>query len=283
MHKGLEKSFLRELYVAERRERKPRKEMFKGTLIFENYEIKGAFLCNKKFESRNLLMECVCFILVPLIVIVYLSTNIMTIDKTLFGMRSYYAGSLIITASAVVPFVADFERKRRNVRDLTLLATIIALNVAGRAAFFMFADFKPIFAVTIIAGLAMGSDAGFMVGAMTMLISNFMFGHGPWTVWQMLALGIIGFIAGIMAEHNLAPKKRGTLSFVGFFMAFIVYGGIMNLGAMFMSVGQPSISALIMYYISGIPVDVVKGIGTWLFLWIMGEPLLRKIHRVISE
>ena len=62
----------------------------------------------------------------------------------------------------------------------------------------MLPQFKPVLALTIIAGVAFGGEVGFLVGAMTMLTSNMIFGQGPWTPWQMFAMGIIGFLAGVL-------------------------------------------------------------------------------------
>ena len=63
------------------------------------------------------------------------------------------------------------------------MATLCALGVAGRAAFFMLPQFKPVLALTIISGVALGGETGFLVGAVTMLASNVLFSQGPWTLF----------------------------------------------------------------------------------------------------
>ena len=47
---------------------------------------------------------------------------------------------------------------------------------------------------------AFGWETGFLVRAVTMLTSNVLFSQGPWTPWQMFAMGIIGFLAEPMLE-----------------------------------------------------------------------------------
>ena len=84
----------------------------------------------------------------------------------------------------------------------------VALNVAGRAAFFMLPEFKPVVAMTILAGVAFGGETGFLVGAMTMLVSNMLFSQGPWTPWQMFAMGIIGWLAGVLYRKGVL--RRGA-------------------------------------------------------------------------
>lgn len=203
-----------------------------------------------------------------------------TILQKIFGSRIYYFLSLVIMIYALIPFFMVFEGRKPKARELVILAVLIALNCAGRAAFFMVPDFKPIYAITIIAGIAFGGEAGFLVGSMSMLVSNFLFGQGPWTPWQMFALGMIGFISGVLYQIGILSTKRFPLSVFGFLMAFLVYGGIMNPAAMFMSIGEPNWKTLLAYYISGVPVDLVKGASTFIFLWFGARPMLEKLQRI---
>ena len=121
---------------------------------------------------------------------------------------------------------------------------MIALATAGRAAFFMTPSFKPIIAIVIISAIAFGAEAGFLVGSMTMLVSNFLFGQGPWTPWQMFAMGFIDFYPVSLYRLRILPTKRLQLSVYGFLVTFMIYGGIMNPAALFMSVYQFSWSGL---------------------------------------
>ena len=82
--------------------------------------------------------------------------------------------------------------------------------------------------LTIFAGVSLGGETGFLVGAVTMLASNVLFSQGPWTPWQMFAMGIIGFLAGILFRKGLLRRSRGSLAAFGAFAAVVIYGGIMN-------------------------------------------------------
>lgn len=79
----------------------------------------------------------------------------------------------------------------------------------------MLPQFKPVMALTIVAGVAFGGETGFLVGAMTMLASNVLFGQGPLTPWQMFAMGIIGFLAGLLFRKGLLRRNRGALCVFG--------------------------------------------------------------------
>ena len=203
-----------------------------------------------------------------------------TVFEKLFGPRKYYFISLVIIIYSLLPFFMVFEGRKPQVRELVVLATMVALATAGRAAFFMIPSFKPIIAIVIISAIAFGGEAGFLVGAMTMVVSNFLFGQGPWTPWQMFAMGFIGFLSGILYRIGLLPTKRLSLCIYGFLVTVFIYGGIMNPAALFMSVYDFTWEGLLAIYISGIPVDLVHGSSTFIFLWIGAKPLLEKLQRI---
>lgn len=255
--------------------------------VFETDTLEWKDHEKKALSKRTKMCLFLLLIAIPITVIIgmYFFRNTgYSMDQSLlqkiFGSRIYYFLSLVIMIYALIPFFMVFEGRKPQARELVVLATMIALNCAGRAAFFMVPDFKPIYAITIISGIAFGGEAGFLVGSMSMLVSNFLFGQGPWTPWQMFAMGFIGFLSGILYQIGWLPTKRLPLSIFGFLMGFIVYGGIMNPAAMFMSIGEPSWTTLLAYYISGVPVDLIKGASTFLFLWIGARPMLEKLQRI---
>lgn len=200
--------------------------------------------------------------------------------QIIFGSRIYYFISLIIIIYAMVPFFMVFEGRSPQAREVIVLASLAALACAGRAAFFMVPSFKPIVAIVIISGISFGGEAGFLVGAVTMLVSNFLFGQGPWTPWQMFAMGLIGFLTGILHQKGLLLARRLPLCIYGFLVTFFIYGGIMNAAALFMSVYEFTWSGLMGIYISGVPVDLVHAMSTFIFLWLSARPLLEKLQRI---
>ena len=112
--------------------------------------------------------------------------------------RLYYLVALLIIVGTMIPFFAVFERRRSQARELVVLATLSALAVAGRVAFFFLPQFKPVCAIVVIAGACFGGESGFLVGAVAGFVSNFFFGQGPYTPWQMFCFGIVGFVAGLL-------------------------------------------------------------------------------------
>ena len=195
--------------------------------------------------------------------------------------RQYNIVALLVLLECMLPFILVFEGRKPKARELVTIAVLCAIGIAGRSLFFMLPQFKPVLALTIIAGVAFGGEAGFLVGAVTMLLSNMLFSQGPWTPWQMFAMGIIGFLAGILFKKGWLRRTRASLAVFGAFAAVVVYGGIMNPASMLMYSSQAiTVKALMAYYISGLPMDLVPGFGTVIFIMLAAEPMLEKMDRI---
>ena len=194
--------------------------------------------------------------------------------------RSYYFVSLLILAVTMLPFLLVFEHRKPMARELVLLATLSALAVAGRAAFFMLPQFKPVVAIVILTAVTLGPEAGFLVGAVSGFVSNFFFGQGPWTPWQMFSFGIVGFLAGILAVWGILPKKRWALCLYGGIATVVIYGGIMNFSSAILFGGKLTVKSLLAIYASGVPFDLIHGASTVIFLFFLANPMMEKIGRV---
>ena len=196
------------------------------------------------------------------------------------GNKKYYFIALLVLLECMAPFFLIFEGHKPQARELVIIAVLCAIGVAGRAAFFMLPQFKPVMALTIIAGVAFGGETGFLVGAVTMLTSNVMFSQGPWTPWQMFAMGIIGFLAGVLFRKGLLRRARMSLCVFGALAAILIYGGIMNPVSALMWASELNWKVLLVYYITGFPMDLVHASATFLFLWFAAEPMLEKLDRI---
>ncbi len=192
--------------------------------------------------------------------------------------RSYYITAILLMLECIAAFFVSFEGRKPSAREVTVIAVLCALGVAGRAAFFMLPQFKPVLALTIIVGAAFGGESGFLVGAMTMLTSNLLFSQGPWTPWQMLAMGLCGFFAGILFSRR-RPTRLGLCIF-GALEAVIVYGGIMNLSSALTAQTAPTQQTILAYYLTGFPMDLVHAAATALFIYLAAPSMLEKLERV---
>lgn len=196
------------------------------------------------------------------------------------GDRKYYFISMLIILETMLPFVLVFEKRKPQARELIVIAVLCALGVAGRAAFFMLPQFKPVAAVVIISGVAFGGEAGFLVGAVTAFVSNMFFGQGPWTPWQMFAFGIIGFLAGVLFRKGILRRNTAALCVFGGLTAFFIYGGIMNPAAVLMFQSRPKLEMFYLAYLQGVPFDFIHAVATVVFLWFIARPMLEKLDRI---
>ena len=228
-------------------------------------------LGGRPLSGRTKLASVLSLLLVPLTIF---------IGIVYFGKKSYGVVSILVLLECMAPFALIFEGRKPKACELVLIAALCALAVAGRAALFMLPGFKPVAALVILSGVAFGGETGFLVGAMSMLTSNVLFGQGPWTPFQMFAMGLIGFLAGVSFQKGLLRAGRAPLAIFGAVSVVLVYGGIMNPASAILYQPNLSLSVLKAYYLTGFPFDLVHAAATALFLWFGAEPMLEKLERV---
>ena len=197
------------------------------------------------------------------------------------GDKKYYFISLLIIIEVMIPFFVSFEGRKPKVRDIVILAVMCALAVTGRAAFFMLPNFSPTMAIVIISGVAFGCEGGFVVGAMSMFVSNFLMGQGPWTPWQMFAYGIGGLLAGLLARKGImTEKKRVRTAVIGFLIILCIVGPILDTCTVFTMNSVITAASAGAIYLSGLPVNIVHGTATALTLLILCKPLMEKLDLI---
>lgn len=210
--------------------------------------------------------------------------------------RLYYMISVLIVMLAFLAFAWRFERgagkdgngeethqkriQKPRTRELVLIAVLCALTVAGRVAFFMLPQFKPMAAMIILAAVCYGKETGFLVGSVSAFVSNFFFGQGPWTPWQMLAFGLVGYLAGICFYRKKKPVSKRSLCSFGFLAVVLLYGGIVNPASLLMYSQEVTWPAILAVYMSGLPFDLMHAAATVLFLWLLADEMQEKLLRI---
>lgn len=234
-------------------------------------------LCRPPSESRTLSRRT----LLSIVFVVILIPLTLWYGVVYRRQTHYYLLACVVLLEAMLPFFLVFEGRHPKARELVLISVLCSLGIAGRAAFFMLPQFKPVLALTILSGVALGGETGFLVGSVTMLVSNILFSQGPWTPWQMFATGIIGFLAGVLYQKGWLRRTRLSLCIFGALCAIVLYGGIMNPAAALIWGGEAlNWPILFSYMVAGFPMDCVHAAATALFLWILTDPMLEKLDRV---
>lgn len=227
-----------------------------------------------KIAKKTWLEATVVLLLIPLTVffgIAYLQD------------RKYYFISLLIILEAMIPFAVVFEGRRPQSRELVVVSVLCAIAVIGRAAFAFIPQFKPVAAIVIISAICFGGETGFLVGAVSAFVSNFFFGQGPWTPWQMFSFGIIGFIAGVLYQKGILRRSRSGLCLFGFLSSAFIYGGIMNPASVVIWQSSPTKEMFVSAYAMGLPFDLIHGASTAIFLWLGAIPMCEMLDRIKTK
>lgn len=199
------------------------------------------------------------------------------------GGKHYYVLSFIVLIWAMLPFFTMFEKRGPKANELVILAVMCAVAIVSRAAFIWLPHFKPITAIIIITGAAFGAEAGFMVGAVSMLVSNFLFGQGAWTPWQMFAFGMAGFISGHLFGKGFIKPERIRLSVFGGLAVMLLVGPLLDTCTLFTMTSEITKASAAAVYIAGLPVNSVHAAATVVTLFFASEPFLEKLNRVKTK
>ena len=174
---------------------------------------------------------------------------------------------------AMLLFLAGFEKKKIGSRRLVVVAVMTALSFIGRFLPLL----KPMIAITVITAMYLGSEAGFLSGAMTALLSNFYFGQGPWTIFQMLTWGLIGYFAGMLSQ----PLKRSKIFlWIYGILSGIFYSFSMDVWTVLWYAKGFDWSLYGSALITAIPYTVSYILSNLLFLTLLAEPFGEKLERL---
>ncbi|MBO4453269.1 MAG: ECF transporter S component [Clostridia bacterium] len=219
-------------------------------------------------RKKLVLTVLITIVLIPAVIIAGL---------TLLGAEAY---AFVISAVAVmtcVPFFIVFEHSRNDARRLMLVAVMTALSVLGRLLFAAVQFVKPVAALSIFAGMYLGPSSGFATGAFAALISNFYFGQGAWTPFQMLAWGLIGFFAGLLSKRLqksvILLAIYGALAGVFFSLVLDVWSSMWYGGSFDLNYFLVSVSA-------SLPFTIIYAASNVVFLVLLKRPVGSALERL---
>ena len=219
-------------------------------------------------------------LLISVLAVAVMMTAVVLYSVLFPGDSNAYVSTLFVICCTLLLFFLKFEHRKPEVREIIIVAVLSALGVAGRAMFMFIPQFKPVAAIVIIAGVCFGRETGFLVGAVTALASNFYFMQGMWTPWQMLGFGIVGFLAGFLAERNILKLNKIPLAIFGGLATFFIYGGIVNSGYIFMAVQDITPKTVIAAFISAVEFDGIHTASSVIFLFLISGPMIEKLNRI---
>jgi energy-coupling factor transport system substrate-specific component len=190
---------------------------------------------------------------------------------------SWQVVSFLILAAVLLGGFAWYERSRPPSQVVALVAALAALAIAGRIAFAAFPNVKPTTDIVVFAGYALGPAPGFAVGALAGLVSNFWFGQGPWTPWQMAGWGMCGLMGAALA---VGVRNAGRLSLAAACgVAGIAYGVLLNFSLMATYGGELSIERFLTLEARAVPFDAAHVAGNVAFALLAGPAMVRMLVR----
>lgn len=196
--------------------------------------------------------------------------------------RAYYLTSTLVVMEILIPFFLAFEGRRPQARELVVIAVMAAIAIVSRVVV-PIPSFKPIFAVIMLTGIAFGPETGFLVGAVAALGSNFFFGQGPYTPWQMMAYGTGGLLAGFVFSKGWVEKKPLPMAFFGFFAVVLVVGPLLDTCTIFLTLSRFTLRSVLTIFGSGAIINLTQASCTALTMLLFGKPLLEKLERVQTK
>lgn len=225
-----------------------------------------------RMNKRHIILEIIIIaLLIPALLLLSLK----------LGDRQYYISTVAVMILTMLPFFLHFEYRMPTARELVTLSVMAALCAAGRIAFVMVPHFSAMTGMIMICGIALGPEAGFIIGSVAAFVSNFIYGQGPWTPWQMFAYGLAGLLAALLARrHIMGGEKRVKTAVIGGLMVLVLIGPILDTAALFLSMTELNGKSIAAVYIAGLPVNAIHGGCTFVTIMILLRPILEKLERV---
>ena len=221
---------------------------------------------NHSYKMKSTISAIVLIIIS--ILLVYLAT---------IEVINYAVASLFLGVALIVPFLILFEQSRIKCQMLVLIATLSSLAIVGRWAFSWLPNVTLSTGIVILAGVSLGGVPGFMVGVLTMFVSNMLLGQGLWTIWQMLLVGIIGLTASMFRNSD-----KLTLSIFALFVGF-AYGFIMDIFTLVTVYNDITWQTFLTVWAASFYFDLVHGISSIVTIILFYNAIVPPIRRRLTK
>jgi uncharacterized membrane protein len=218
--------------------------------------------------NRNIIKYALLLVCVPLAVL---------LGAFAADGRQYLFVCALVAVISCVPFFMSMESKKNSTKKLVLLAVMVAFSAAGRYIFAFLPHFKPVTAIVVITGIYLGAESGFLCGALSALISGFIFGLGPWTPFQMFAWGLIGLLSALLSA--LLKKSTPLLCIFGA-ISGVIYSLLLDIVSTLWYDGIFNVERYLALFVTALPVTAVYAVSNALFLLLLARPIGKKLERV---
>jgi prenyltransferase beta subunit/uncharacterized membrane protein len=191
---------------------------------------------------------------------------------------SWPLASFSLVAIVLVLGWVLYERRRPSARMVAVVATLAAVAALGRDAFVALPDVKPITAMALVVGYALGPLPGFTVGALGMFASNIVLGQGPYTPWQMAAWGMVGLAGAALGALSRRRVGRVQLA-LACAVAAAAAKEVMNVYTWTLGASHTP-AAFLAIAATALPFDITDMIASFVFGFAFGPELARLLARM---
>ena len=191
------------------------------------------------------------------------------------GLVNWGLAATILVILAIIAFFFEFQAAAISSKEIALVAMLGTISAVLRIPFAAIPSVQPSTYLVICSGYVFGPVAGFMVGAITALVSNFFLGQGPWTPYQMLAWGFLGVAAAYLRRFNLGRMWLVIFGIVGGYL----YGWIVNTWYWASFIYPLTFRTFVVYQFNSIWFDTFHAIGNAIFLGLFGMRTIDILER----
>lgn len=194
-------------------------------------------------------------------------------------LLSSYAAflSFILLLFVVGIILARFEESEISSKEVALIGILGAIIAASRIPFAALPNIQPCTFLIICTGLVFGALAGAMAGVTTAAVSNFFFGHGPWTPWMMVAWAMVGMVSALVGKRLKEEVTVTHVIFLGVILG-LAYNVLMDFSS-WLTFYRAVPDLFLPTMVAGIPYGILHVIGNVIFAAVLGRPVLTLFKR----
>jgi energy-coupling factor transport system substrate-specific component len=191
---------------------------------------------------------------------------------------------MIFFVLTIAAFFFEFETIATSAKQIALISMLGTISALCRIPFAAFMNFQPSTFFIICSGYVFGPIAGFMVAALTAIISNIFVGHGPWTVYQIFTWGLIGVSAGYLRLIPLRSDKARLIMLMVFGAVWgMLYGVIINIWYWAAFIYPLTWQTYLMVLLNALWWDLSHSVANVVFLLLFGIKTIHIMERFKSR
>ncbi len=185
---------------------------------------------------------------------------------------------VLILVLIVIALYWKLQEAELTTKELALIAIYSAFTAASRIPFIVFPSIQPCTFLIFAMGYVFGPLIGFIVGANNALLSNFLIGQGPWTIYQMFTWGFVGIIGGLVNRNKKNTPNRTLNTLLGFALG-IFYGWLMNLWFWILFISPHTWQTFFVTSLQSLPFDLLHAVGNVVFFWFFSNQTITILYR----